>query len=171
MEKELTRCRRRWSVVAMQLGSLRLPAGGGGEEQERSGEHRTTQAAESRRSRPGGGGGMNGKDPVRAFVCRRRFLATQATAELRASLLSLSPHLMGWDRDEEEQKEVASGGWGPPAGHEKRAWSNLPREATAAEISYVSKRDPASTTCQTRLDHATTALPPWVGILQALFSL
>jgi hypothetical protein len=98
MEKELTRCRRRWSVVAMQLGSLRLPAGGGGEEQERSGEHRTTQAAESRRSRPGGGGGMNGKDPVRAFVCRRRFLATQATAELRASLLSLSPHLMGWDR-------------------------------------------------------------------------
>ena len=81
---------------------------GGGEEQKqwRTPYHPKKQRGEDR-DQAEGVGCMNGKDPVRAFVCRRRFLATQATAELRASLLSLSPHLMGWDRrGEEEQKEV-----------------------------------------------------------------
>ena len=59
-------------MVAMQLGSLRLPAGGGvGEEQEewRTPYHPSSreQKIEARPREAEGVGSMNGKDPVQAF--------------------------------------------------------------------------------------------------------
>ena len=103
-------------------------AGRRGRDRGARGVENANQAAESRsRSRPGAGPGRGvglcEREGSRAgFVCRR-FLATQATAQL----------LMGCGTDEEELKEENNNlGVGPPAGPEKR--SNLPREASAADM-------------------------------------
>ena len=78
-------------MVARQLGSLRLPAGAGEEEQEEWRTPTKQRRAEADRGEAEGVGLCEGEGsrPCGLFVCRRRFLATQATAELRApSLLS-----------------------------------------------------------------------------------
>ena len=125
MKKKLTRCVAGggpWS----RCSSYRCGCRPEGERSrsKRSGERERSSGEQKQIEARGRGVVLCEREGSRAgFVCRR-FLATQATAQL----------LMGCGTDEEELRKEENNNLGvdPPAGPEKR--SNLPREASAADM-------------------------------------